>query len=183
MGEVPGVRRLEATMSWTRWVIGMASAAALAGCGTTLKERAPVEGSLAERTMVFQESIFAAIERSDTPKEAAARIAKYCERNADAFAQLRVDATALEGDPAAVMAFTMEIISGIEDLARRSQDALSDKADMLEAPEVLGAIENCNVPMPGAEAGEPTRPMPWGEPAVDAEPVAPETDGDEAAAP
>lgn len=155
----PETTKVVGSMVWTRWVIGVAGAAALGACGTTLKERAPVEGSLAERTMAFQESIFAAIERSDTAGEAAGRISRYCERHAPAFAQLRTDAGALEGDPGAVMAFTMELMAGIEDLAQRAESALSNKAHMLEAPEVLGAIQNCNVPMPGADAGD----MPGGD--------------------
>ncbi len=162
-------------------MMGLVGAAALAGCGTTLKERAPTEGNVAARTMAFQESILAAIERSDTPKEAAGRISKYCERHADAFARLREDAAGLADDPAAIMALTMELMSGIEDLARRSQDALSDKTYMLEAPEVLGAIESCNVPMPIGEGESPPGDLMGPEPTVDLDPGA--SEGGEAESP
>jgi|GEM_PF-3160910 len=118
----------------------------LTGCGTALKERAPTTGSLVERTLALQESLFAIIEDSGKIAEAATRIKRYCDKHRPAIQQLAVDAGAMGSDFATTSAFSHELAAGITDLATRSAEALQGKEAFLESPVVLGAIERCNLP-------------------------------------
>lgn len=135
-----------------------ASLLPIAACGSSsaLRVRAPDHGSLVDRTVTLQESMYALVGKSAGSDEAAMRIGEYCEANVAWLAKMRDDAAAIP--ESSQQAFAIELRDKTVALVERVEKALSERKILLMADQrVLAAIQTC-APRPPSEPEAPAAP-------------------------
>lgn len=107
-----------------------------------LKQR-PIQGTVADRLLAIQESMFALIARSSTSTEAAERITAYCQSESEAIEQLTADAGALGEEGPEAEALRNEVARRSEKLIDRASEALEDRVHLMTDGQVIVAMARC----------------------------------------
>lgn len=136
---------------------------ALGACASTptLTVRGvPTGGTVVDRMMLFQESLYAIAGRSASPSETALGVTAYCEDNRDALERMGADASALTEDQQTQTG--QEIAARTMKLADRVKDAIGvEHMLFLLEPEVTSAMVACRASLPApAEETPGTEPAP-----------------------
>ncbi|MFO0747228.1 MAG: hypothetical protein U1F43_16415 [Myxococcota bacterium] len=104
-------------------------------------------GSVLDRTMALQESVYAIAGQSAGPDEAAMRLDRYCDEHKDELAQLRLDAGQLTPDEQT--AFAKALVERTQKLVERVKDAIGENGMLkLVDPIVLKSMGACRGEVP-----------------------------------
>jgi len=140
-----------------RWFVAASTLAALTSLGACasspeLRQR-PIQGSVADRMLAIQESMFALIAKSHSSDEAADRITQYCEDERAAIEQLAADSEAMSG--AEMQAMADDLTRRSQKLIDRASEALEDRVHVMTDGRVIVAMARCRTP-PVAPPSAPT---------------------------
>lgn len=119
----------------------------------------PIEGTIADRLLALQESVFALIIESDSSIEAAERITQYCADHSAAIEQLAAESAALGEGPEA-QALAVEVAERGEKLVDRASEALEDRVHLLTDGRVVIAMAQCRALPTPTEPTPPPEPTP-----------------------
>jgi len=115
-------------------------------CGSTppaaFQVKSVDNGSVVDRFLNLQESLYALIAESPTADDAIAKITAYCEQNAAAVERMIADRDALADDPDGA-AQRAEFERRGAALSERAEKELSHKNDMLADGRVLDSMSAC----------------------------------------
>jgi len=112
-------------------------------------QRVELQGSLADRLMAFEETLFWLVSRSASSQDAAQRVTAYCQENAQAIEEMARESESLSPDD--VAALTKEVAQRKEKLVERASGELEGREHLLTDGVVIVAMLQCRQPpVPGA---------------------------------